>query len=427
MTRSLFKFFSSLKLTIVLLAASIILVFFGTLAQVHYGVYHTQQLYFESFIAIWEYPRQWIWGDRLDWLFLPMPGGYILGPLLVVNLVCAHFRYFRARWSKAGIVLIHFGVVLLLVGQLATQVAQKDYFMWIDEGGSANYLESFTEDELVLINKSAGEQWREVRIPVDRFKSGSDGHPVSIQHHALPFRVEVLGFLPNAGMARRQDLPSDAPRMVFNRGIGAEIDLVVWQEPMTFAQNMRNNTTAIVRLASPAGEIGTWLVSNSFRSRRPDGVMTDMFSPQEFEINGQRWEIAMRYAREYLPTSLELREFTHERYPGTEIPRNFASRVYIGGDQHRETVIYMNNPLRFAGYTFYQASFANQDTSSMFQVVSNPARWFPYVASGIISLGLMVQFVLGLTKFAGRQRRSSSASSQDKSPLAQRSTEAVAR
>ena len=46
--KSLFQFFSSLKLTVVLLTFSLILIFFGTLDQVQYGIWHTQELYFES-------------------------------------------------------------------------------------------------------------------------------------------------------------------------------------------------------------------------------------------------------------------------------------------------------------------------------------------------------------------------------------------
>ena len=52
---ALARFFSSLQLTVVLLTLSMALVFFGTLDQVHYGIWHTQRLYFESFIVFWAY------------------------------------------------------------------------------------------------------------------------------------------------------------------------------------------------------------------------------------------------------------------------------------------------------------------------------------------------------------------------------------
>ena len=75
-----------------------------------------------------------------------------MGPLLIVNLVCAHLRYFRLSWRKAGIALIHVGVVLLLVGQLLTNLLQEESYMTIDEGRQANYTESFRNNELVVID-----------------------------------------------------------------------------------------------------------------------------------------------------------------------------------------------------------------------------------------------------------------------------------
>jgi cytochrome c biogenesis protein ResB len=73
----------------------------------------------------------------------------------------------------------------------------------------------------------------------------------------------------------------------------------------------------------------------------------------------------------------------------------------------RDTLIYMNHPLRYDGLTFYQASFANNDTMSMFQVVRNPARWIPYIATVITSFGLVLQFVVSLFVHARRKKDSS--------------------
>ena len=46
--KALFKFFSSLQLTVVLLALSMMLIFFGTLAQVETGIWKNQKDYFEN-------------------------------------------------------------------------------------------------------------------------------------------------------------------------------------------------------------------------------------------------------------------------------------------------------------------------------------------------------------------------------------------
>src|SRR5215471_20792228 len=53
MIDSLGSFFSSLRLTVVLLGLGIILVFAGTLAQVDLGLFKAQNEFFRSFVVYW--------------------------------------------------------------------------------------------------------------------------------------------------------------------------------------------------------------------------------------------------------------------------------------------------------------------------------------------------------------------------------------
>ena len=78
--RELRTFFVSLRLTVVLLALSMLLVFAATLAQVDLGIWAVQQEYFRSFVAFW----------HIGPLFVPRPGGYLVGGMLLINLLAAH-------------------------------------------------------------------------------------------------------------------------------------------------------------------------------------------------------------------------------------------------------------------------------------------------------------------------------------------------
>ena len=50
----------------------------------------------------------------------------------------------------------------------------------------------------------------------------------------------------------------------------------------------------------------------------------------------------------------------------------------------------MNNPLRYAGETFYQQSYdPNDPTVTILQVVKNPSWMIPYVACMIVAAGLI--------------------------------------
>ena len=86
---SFIKLFTSIRLTVALLVLGMVLVFWGTLAQVQLGLYQAQNEFFRSFVVFWQ-PK----GSALK---IPVfPGGYLLGGLLLINLFAAHFRYYRS-------------------------------------------------------------------------------------------------------------------------------------------------------------------------------------------------------------------------------------------------------------------------------------------------------------------------------------------
>jgi cytochrome c biogenesis protein ResB len=114
----------------------------------------------------------------------------------------------------------------------------------------------------------------------------------------------------------------------------------------------------------------------------------------------------LRQRRFDKPFSLTLLDFTHDKYAGTDIPKNFSSRVRLLDPERgedREVLISMNNPLRYRGYTFFQSGFDNSDRTSILQVVRNRAAIFPYAACGLVALGLVVQFSMHLFEFVARR------------------------
>jgi hypothetical protein len=177
---------------------------------------------------------------------------------------------------------------------------------------------------------------------------------------------------------------------------------VVQSVPRATGLDDRDVVTAAVEIvpidfatgrASPS--LGTWLVSDA------------LGAPQTFSWAGRTWQLAVRPARYYKPFSVTLQKFTHERYAGTEIPKNFASSItLIDPDRtvNRDVLIYMNHPLRYRGETFYQAGFEKDDSASILQVVHNPSFIAPYIACVIVGAGLLVQFGYHLVGFSRRRR-----------------------
>ena len=377
-TRQFRDFFVSLKLTVVLLALSIILIFWATLSQVHLGIWGVQEKFFHSFFVLEKFP-----GTDVP---IPLfPGGYFLGGLLLINLVAAHLYRFKLEWRKAGIQVTHVGLILLLVGELLTGLFQRESQMRIEEGETRNYSESARDTELALLETTDPKFNDVVAIPEAVVADAG-----TIQHPKLPFQVRIRDYYANAMLQMRDQAPSAAPALATN-GIGPRVALTPLG--LTYKQDERNSLAANVELVGTDGSLGTWLVS------------TLLGAPQSFTYQGRTWEIALRFKRYYRPFSLTLINFTHEKYPGTEIPKNFASRVHLKADDasaDREVLIYMNNPLRYAGLTFYQASFEG-DHTTILQVVRNPSWVLPYVSCILMAAGLLIQFGLHLIGFIGRR------------------------
>jgi len=384
--RAFVGFFVSLRLTVALLALSIILVFWATLEQAQLGVWGVQEKFFRSLIVLSTVP-----GTQIP---LPVfPGGYFIGGLLMINLIASHVHRFKFTWKKSGIQLTHFGLIILLVGELITGLLQEDYSMRLGEGETKNYSESFRRHELVIVDTSDPDYDNVVAIPESLVK---DGDPV--QHPQLPFRVQFHGYLPNSDLQLTANLADSQTAQTIpnpaDQGVGPRISVIPL--PVTYRDNERNLPTAWVELIGADGPLGTWLVSPL------------LLAPQEFEYAGKIWRIGMRIEREYKPFALTLLELRHDVYAGSSIPKNFSSRVRIetdDGTENREALIYMNNPLRLQGLTFYQYQMDSANGFSVLQVVRNPGRALPYIACVLMGLGLTIQFGIHLVGFTTRRRK----------------------
>jgi len=379
--KSLRDTFTSLRLTVLLIAMSMLLVFAATIDQVNLGVWAVQEKYFRSFFV-------WLpLGARSVPVF---PGGYLIGGVFALNLAAAFIARFRFSLRQSGILIAHAGLVLLLVGELLSGIWQEDYQMTLDEGQTKAYAESFRDTELYITDITDPEYADVVAIPSTLLARGNP-----IQYPTLPFRVEPLRYFENAAVFRKTTPAVEGDTV---RGIGA--NLSVSPMAVTYRPDERNEPAAFVNLVGGEGLIGTWIVAL---------VLPE---PQQFEYGGRTWEIGLRATRDYKPFSLTLLDFTHDRYPGTDIPRNFSSRLRLAtpdGIDDREVLIYMNNPLRYGGYTFYQSGFTNDDLTTILQVVRNPSWLIPYVATGMMTTGLAVQFLMHLAGFVRRRRKLSSA------------------
>jgi hypothetical protein len=380
MLRNFISLITSLKLTIVCLAAAIVLIFAGTIAQVHLGIWEAQQRYFQSLFVWWPPEGR---GFRIP-IF---PGGHLIGGVLLVNLIAAHAKRFQWSWRKLGIHLTHAGLIIMLAGGLFTDLFALESNMRLSWGDTKNYSEDPRRMELAVIDTSDAELDQVTAIPEAVLRRGG-----TIEPKSLPFRIAVRNFYQNSRLTMASEA-GGSRKPIANRGPGAKV--VVETVPRSTGVNDRDLVTAAIEIIAPEGSLGTWLVSDA------------LGAPQTFSAGGRTWQLAMRPARYYKPFSVTLQKFTHERYVGTDIPKNFASTVTLIDPErqvNRNVLIYMNHPLRYRGETYYQAGFERDDRTTILQVVRNPSFLAPYVACIVVGIGLLVQFGSHLVGFSRRRR-----------------------
>lgn len=429
------KVLASLRLTVVLFVLSMFLVFVGTLAMRDNGLWGTLSGYFRCWMA-W-IPFQVFVPFGQVFLGMPMnlhvpggfyyPGGWLLGAALLINLIAAHavrFQFlkradrsflllqaeetnnplkrlvlrtlhvilFRFAWKRSGILMIHVGLIILLLGEFITGKFATEAMMPIAIGEASNYLQRTDRVELAFLRSDPDNPGndRVVVVPDHLLRKGG-----VLDEEQLPFKVTIEQFMDNADLRNRT--AGDSSPATAGAGQAAILEKLP-QSVGTETSQKEDRPGAYVTLSDrksgkPLGTYLLWVYLSKFVGEQP------------VESSSEGYRIDLRYQRLYQPYSIYLEEFHHDKYPGTQIPKNFSSRVRLipNEGESREVVIYMNNPLRYEKQTFYQSGTQPGDAGTVLQVVHNPGAEMPYIACALVSLGMLVHFGLHLWSFLERR------------------------
>jgi hypothetical protein len=396
------KGLASLRLTVWLFGFAIALVFFGTLAQMDNGIWTVVDQYFWSWV-VWVpfdlirqfcsvFLSEWVSKDARWGGVFYLPGGKLLGGLMLINLIAAHMVRFRLTWKRSGVILIHSGLILLFVGEFITREYAVEQRMTIDEGSSTNFAEDSRHVELAFTTPE-GDHDRVVVIPQGVLRAGG-----KLSHPDLPVDVEVDEYMANARIAKPHEAKS-----VTNRATAGQFGKMFVAVPQSEVSGVDPNQKSDVPAAyvtfykkGTAESLGTYLVWLGFS-------LQNQFD--KLVVDGRQYDFGLRLARYYKPYSIELHDFTFERYVGTEKPKNFSSDVTLRApDTERRVTIRMNEPLRHGGETFYQSSFDNAtEATTILQVVKNPGWVIPYVSCVVVSAGMLLHFGIYFSQFLIRR------------------------
>lgn len=400
----IYRFFTSFKLATVVLILMTLVTLFGTLGQVEHGLHAAKEKYFHSFFFV----------ERLWGIPLLLPGGLLLMILLFVNMTLGALVKVKKRWKGAGLLIAHFGMLMLLAGGFVTWAFSTDGYMALYPGMTSDRVESYREWQLEIVPLSAEGQGEKAWIyPTEALQRLQPGESRSIRAENLPFELVIRDYSRNA-----TPVPTSAP---IAASVSAKEIAGFKLAPQKPAKEAEQNVPGcyieiIPREGGEPIEAILWAGSYKFDPREKP-------MPFTFTVGEQRYGALLVKKSWTVPFSVRLDEFLFERHPGVSTARNYESRVtrIEAGQPDKSLEIKMNEPMRYAGYTFFQESFGpagsqpGDEMFSQFAVANNPADQWPLWSLVVSGLGLGIHFLVMLVNFTVRSRRRVTASSSNPS------------
>lgn len=300
--------------------------------------------------------------------------------------------------QRAGIVLLHAGIGLIMVGELVTDLYAVEGQMRVAEGQTVNYAYDIRSCELAVTTDEA-DAARVTVIPDHLLRKAAESDQ-PIRHADLPFDLSVKRFDGNSRLSQSK-AETENPA---TKGAGLTTISVPSGSVSGVATDAGVNLPSayVEPLDKNTGEsLGVWLVSSSFAPG------TGSLMPQAVSNGGEKHTIELRFKRLYKNYSIKLEDFRFDRYVGTNVPKNYSSDVVVLDPErgvNRPVRIWMNNPLRYAGDTLYQADYDKMtEKTSVLQVVTNGGWMIPYVSCMYVGLGMLSHFLITLTRFTRRR------------------------
>lgn len=296
--------------------------------------------------------------------------------------------------QRAGIVLLHGGIGLMMFYELHVALTAVETQMNLVEGERTNFVHDIRTVELAFVDVTDPKEDRVVAIPKS-FVTGRD----PIETAELPFRVIVKKFEQNARL--RPIKPEDTN--LATEGIGQKwFPEARQQSAGTDNDSKIDMPAAYVTLESKTDgkSLGTHLVSLELSLSDKSDVV---------QVGDRSYLIELRPKRYYKPYVFQLNDVRKEDYLGTSTPRNYASTVHVVDTTRNvdeDKTIWMNNPLRFADETFYQSGYHQEEGTGVehttLSVVANSGWMMPYVGCMLVGVGMLVHFLSILFRFLTR-------------------------
>ena len=312
---------------------------------------------------------------------------------------------------RGGNVLIHIAVGLLMFGQFAFGDRQIEERMNLIEGQTSTMACRTDEVELAVVAAGDEAETEAVTAIAGRLLAArAGGEPIALE--GLPFELEVLEYFPNSLVTRV------GPVAMNQATVGFGTSWIATERPPEGGASSRSNiASAYVRVKErdSGNDLGTYLVSQFLNDRSQLFMAGEGDICDTLDVAGEPWRLQLRFRREYKPYSVTLDDVRRIDYSASDTPRDYSSFVTFndpatGTEQPGR--IWMNNPVRYKGETFYQSQYSQVQLPdgqvgemTGLQVVENAGWLIPYVACVLAFWGMLAHFGGTFVRFADRHER----------------------
>src|SRR5207244_3700957 len=157
-------------------------------------------------------------------------------------------------------------------------------------------------------------------------------------------------------------------------------------------------------------DLGTYLISQLASEQNGADLRPDRFG-ENVGVGDKTYHAFLRFQRHYKPYTIKLLDVRKDDYVASNTVRNYSSDIQLvdkANGVDKPVHIKMNDPLRYAGETFYQSGYhppgaTGGGEATTLAVVKNTGWMIPYVACMIVAIGMLAHFLITVTRFIGRR------------------------
>jgi hypothetical protein len=281
---------------------------------------------------------------------------------------------------------------MLIGGGVAHHFSERGN-MAVGEGESSNAAEDYFE-YVVEISEIKDRQSQSISvIRGDQINSLQDGRTRTFLLPEFPFDLEIGGYLDNAQPVSVNERAPDKQQL--------KADGYYLMEKPDEINAEANTAACYVRVVQRDGTKSDPII-----------LAGASFHPFSVRLDDRIFTLDMRKRLWPMPFTVQLDKFTADFHPGTMRPSKFVSEITrLESGAKANVTIQMNEPMRYEGLTFFQASYGppgagpGEKMYSVFEIVRNPADKWPEYSLYIVSFGMLITFLQKLGSHIGAASR----------------------